>query len=71
VKIHLVTANANSTAEQKFLVKAHTKAGAENFVSAKFKPTVTAIVPEQQDLVDALQSGIPIEDATTKKEPTP
>lgn len=63
MKIHLVIANENSTAEQKFLIKAHTKAGAEKFVGAKFKPTVVALVPSQQQLVDTLQSGVPIEDA--------
>jgi len=64
MKIHLVIANKNSGAEQKFLVKSHTRAGAENFVRGKFKPDVTASVPTQQELVDALGAGIPIEDAT-------
>lgn len=64
MKIHLVTANANSSAEQIFLVKAHTKAGAEKFVGAKFKPSVVAVVPSQQELVDTLQAGVTIEDAT-------
>lgn len=64
MKIHLVVANGNSTAEQHFLVKAHTKAGAEKFVGAKFKPTVVAFVPSQEELVDALHKGVPIEDAT-------
>lgn len=64
MKIHTVVASANSAVEQKFLIKAHTKAGAEKFVGAKFKPMVEAHVPTQQELVDLLQSGVPIEDAT-------
>jgi hypothetical protein len=64
MKIHLVIANGQSSAEQQFLVKAHTKAGAEKFVRAKFRPTVEARVPTQDELVAALQDGVLIEDAT-------
>lgn len=64
MKIHIVVANGDSAVEQHFLVKAHTKAGAEKFVAGKFKPTVVASVPTQEQLVTALQAGVPIEDAT-------
>lgn len=60
MKIHLVeTAGAADR-----LVKAHTKAGAERHVRDSIKPAVSARVPTQQELVDALQSGVVIEDAT-------
>lgn len=64
MKIHLVTANEGRAADSVFLVKAHTRAGAEKFVAAKIKPEVTAIVPTQEQLVAALQAGVVIEDAT-------
>lgn len=51
------------------LVKAHTRAGAEKFVRDSIKPEITATVPTQQELVDALQSGVAIESAI--KEPSP
>lgn len=61
MKIHLVeTAGAADR-----LVKAHTKAGAERFVRDSIKPTVTARVPTQDELVTALRDGVEIEDATT------
>lgn len=60
MKIHLVeTAGAADR-----LVKAHTKAGAERFVRDSIKPTVTARVPTQDELVTSLRDGIEIEDAT-------
>jgi hypothetical protein len=65
MKIYLVeTAGAADR-----LVKAHTRAGAEKFVRDSIKPEITATVPTQQELVDALQAGVPIESAI--KEPTP
>jgi hypothetical protein len=73
VKIHLVTIpSAGQNDPSTFLVKAHTKAGAEKFVRAKFRPEIVARVPTQDELVAALQSGVQIEDATaTNQEPTP
>lgn len=59
MKIHLVTCD-----NEKFLVKSHTKAGAEKFVARKFRPVATAVVPTQDELVAALKSGLEIEDAT-------
>lgn len=66
MKIHLVTiaATAESEPDKTFLVKAHTKAGAEKFVRGKFKPSVEARIPTQDELVAALKAGIEIEDAT-------
>lgn len=65
MKIHLVTIpNAGQNDPDTFLVKAHTKAGAEKFVREKFKPAVVAVVPTQEQLVAALQKGVQIEDAT-------
>lgn len=61
MKIHLVNIEGS---DRPRLVKAHTKAGAERFVRDQIKPAVTASVPTQQQLVDALQSGIEIEGAT-------
>lgn len=60
MKIHLVETAGSADR----LVKAHTKAGAERFVRDSIKPTVTARVPTQDELVTALQSGTVIEDAT-------
>ncbi len=45
------------------LVKAYTKAGAERFVRDTIKPKVTATLPSQAELVDALKAGIVIEDS--------
>lgn len=61
MKIHLVTV---AGADKPRLVKAHTRAGAEKFVRDAIKPAVTARVPSQQELVDTLQAGVTIEDAT-------
>lgn len=73
MKIYLVKSNDGHLVRE-HLVRAHTGAGAENFVRAKFKPTVTAKVPTQDELLAARDEGVEIEDATqptTKKEPTP
>lgn len=72
MKIYLVTSN-DGHEEKKHLVRAHTSVGAENFVRAKFKPTVTAKVPTQDELLSARDEGVEIEDATqpTTKEPAP
>lgn len=66
MKIYLVTIDDGepSRADNRYLVRAHTRTGAERFVEAKLKPDVTANVPTQDELVAALQSGIAIEDAT-------
>ena len=60
MKIHLV--ETAGFADR--LVKAHTRAGAERFVRDSIKPTVTARVPSQDELVNALRDGVQIEDAT-------
>ncbi|MBP7622433.1 MAG: hypothetical protein KA763_00565 [Xanthomonadales bacterium] len=60
MKIHHVTDNSGAT----HLVRAHTIAGARNFVTAKLGQNMKAKVPTQDELVAALQSGIAIEDAT-------
>lgn len=67
MKIHKVIAETGgpTEADKLFLVKAHTKAGAERFVRAKLQPVVTAAVATQDDLVSALKSGVEIEDATS------
>lgn len=61
MKIHLVTIAGS---EQPRLVKSHTRAGAEKFVRDSIKPAVSAVVPSQEQLVEALKSGVEIEDAT-------
>lgn len=66
MKIHLVTTAGQ---DKPRLVKSHTKAGAEKFVRDSIKPEITASVPSQQELVDALQAGVTIESAI--KEPAP
>jgi len=78
VKIHLVTLHSidSGKPERTFLVKSHTRAGAEKFVSRKITPFIEAKVPTQDELVAALQSGTVIEDATaasaaTNQEPAP
>ena len=60
MKIHLVATEGHPNR----LVKAHTRLGAEKFVRESIKPDIIAIVPTQEQLVAALQSGIVIEDAT-------
>lgn len=66
MKIHLVTQHCvdSGKPERFYLVKAHTKSGAERFVNAKLKGFIEAKVPTQDELVDALKQGIQIEDAT-------
>lgn len=66
MKIHLVTMHSvdSGKPERSYLVKAHTKAGAEKHVRAKISPFIEAKVPTQDELVDALKQGIQIEDAT-------
>jgi hypothetical protein len=65
MKIHYVTAVAHNEEDDKvFLVKAHTRAGAERFVRNKLQPVVTASVATQDELVGALKRGVQIEDAT-------
>ena len=59
MKIHLV--ETAGFADR--LVKAHTRAGAERFVRDSIKPTVTARVPSQDELLAAVQHT-PVEDAT-------
>lgn len=54
MKIHLVATQGHPNR----LVKAHTRAGAEKFVRDSIKPDVLAIVPTQEQLVAALQSGV-------------
>lgn len=60
MKIHHVTDNSGTI----HLVRAHTVAGARNFVVSKLGQNMKAKVPTQDELVSALQSSIPIEDAT-------
>lgn len=60
MKIHYVTTAGQ---DKPRLVRAHTKAGAEKFVRDSIKPAITATVPTQQELVDALHAGVKIEDA--------
>lgn len=72
MKIHLVTLHSidSGKAERTFLVKAHTKAGAEKFVARKFVNFIEAKVPTQDELVAALQSGVQIENATNSPQTT-
>lgn len=62
-KIHLVKVAGQ---EKPRLVKAHTRAGAEKYVRDSIKPAVTATVASQQELVDAIEAGIKIENATAQ-----
>ncbi len=66
-KIHLVTLHSvdSGKPERTYLVRAHTRAGAERHVNRKLAGFIEAKVPTQDELVAALQSGIHIEDATT------
>jgi len=64
VKIHLVNIEGTDAVR---LVKSHTKAGAERYVRDQIKPIVTARVPSQQELVDALQAGVVIENAVAEQ----
>lgn len=64
-KIYLVDSSDGNLSRQ-HLVRAHTSAGAEKFVRAKFKPTVTAKVPTQDELLAAREEGVAIEDATAE-----
>lgn len=65
MKIHLVTLHSvdSGKPERQYLVKSHTKAGAEKHVRGKIAPFIEAKVPTQDELVAALKSGIEIEDA--------
>jgi hypothetical protein len=74
MKIHLVTLHAleSGSPERTFLVRAHTKAGAERHIQRRVGRFITAKVPTQQELVDALKAQTPIEDATAPDStPTP
>lgn len=66
MKIHLVTLHSvdSGKPERTFLVKAHTKAGAEKHVRNKVGAFIEAKVPTQDELVAELKAGTPIEDAT-------
>lgn len=66
MKIHLVTQSSldSGKAERTFLVKSHTRAGAEKFVARKFNNFIEAKVPTQDELVAALQAGTSVECAT-------
>lgn len=46
-------------------IRSHTRAGAERYARNKVKPTITATVATQEDLVKYLTSGGRIEDATS------
>lgn len=61
MKIHHVTDLESGAIH---LVRAHTHSGACNYVQQKLKRFLAAKVPTQDELVSALQAGIPIEDAT-------
>ena len=60
MKIRHVT-GANGTV---YLVRSHTDAGARRFVLTKLGQDLIAKVATQEQLVDALQNGVAIEDAT-------
>lgn len=47
------------------LVRSHTDAGARKYVTNKIGHGLTVVVPTQDELVDALKSGVEIEDATS------
>jgi hypothetical protein len=66
MKIHLVTLHSvdSGKPERQYLVRAHTRQGAEKHVRGKIAPFIEAKVPTQDELVAALQSGVAIEDAT-------
>lgn len=70
-KIHSVTLHDvdSGKPQRRFLVRAHTKAGAERFIERKVGRFIEAKVPTQDELVDALKSGMPIEDATQPPAP--
>lgn len=62
MKIHQVV--NESTGEVIGFIRAHTRAGAERYAANKIKPTITATVATQEDLVKYLTRGGKIEDAT-------
>lgn len=64
MKIHLVNIEGTDAVR---LVKSHTKVGAERYVRDQIKPIVTARVPSQQELVDALLAGVLIENAVAEQ----
>lgn len=63
-KIYLV----NDSSGTAHLVRAHTTAGARNFIARKLRNEIHAKVPSQDELVGALGVGITIEDATAEPE---
>jgi hypothetical protein len=65
-KVHLVTLSNIDTGaiERKFLVRAHTKVGAEKYVQRKVAGFIDAKVPTQDELIGAMQAGVRLEDAT-------
>ena len=67
-KIHSVVLHDVDTGkpQRTFLVRAHTRAGAERHVARKVAGFIEAKVPSQDELVDALKAGLPIEDSTGK-----
>lgn len=67
-KIHAVTLYSvdSGKPERTYLVRAHTRAGAEKYITRKLAGFIEAKVPTQDELVAALQSGARIEDATTQ-----
>lgn len=68
MKIHIVTLHDvdSGKPQRKFLVRAHTKAGAERHIERRVGRFIEAKVPTQDELVEALNSRLPIEDATGK-----
>ena len=67
-KIHLVTLHSvdSGKPERTYLVRAHTKAGAERHIVRKVAGFIAAKVPTQDELVAELKAGKAIEDATGK-----
>ena len=65
-KIHLVTLHSvdSGAPERTFLVRAHTRAGAERHVAKKIGRFIEAKKASQDELVEGLRAGKPIEDAT-------
>lgn len=69
MKIHLVTLHSvdSGKPERSYLVKAHTRVGAEKHVQRKLAGFIEAKVASQDDLVTALAAGIAVEDATANQ----
>jgi hypothetical protein len=72
-KIHLVTLSDPDTGagRKKYLVRAHTRAGAEKYIQRKVAGFIEARVPTQDELIGAMQAGVAIEDATRQPDPEP